>query len=173
VRGHYFPGGHTWMAAMRDDPAQLARIREMLVGAASIDVAAAYVTCAATPGDGDRCAAAARGPFLPADGAPVTPGSRLELDVVLRNLMVGHRFPGGVNDVQDTWIEVEIHDARGRRVVRHALPFRRGGWQLPLWLENGEYLATPILGSERLPAVPFRVERDAAPVYPQRIALTR
>ncbi|MCB9562381.1 MAG: hypothetical protein H6708_18400 [Kofleriaceae bacterium] len=121
VASHRFVGGHTWMAAMRHDETQRAAVAARLEGAASIDVAAAYVTCAATPGDGDRCAAAARGPFLPADGAPVTPGSRLELDVVLRNLMVGHRFPGGVNDVQDTWIEVEIHDARGRRLAASGL----------------------------------------------------
>jgi hypothetical protein len=121
ARAHTFAGGHTWMAAMRRDPAQLARIREMLVGTASIDVAAAIV-----PAD-----AAGGGPVtlggrwhLPADGAPVVPGKRLALDVVLRNLTTGHRFPGGVTDMQDTWVEVEVRDARGRLVagsgLRHA-----------------------------------------------------
>ena len=32
-----------------------------------------------------------------------SPGSRISLDVVIRNLLVGHRFPGGVLDIQDTW----------------------------------------------------------------------
>ena len=42
-------------------------------------------------------------------------------DVVIRNLLVGHRFPGGVNDVQDTWIEVEVFDARGTRLATSGL----------------------------------------------------
>ncbi|HVV83999.1 MAG TPA: multiheme c-type cytochrome, partial [Kofleriaceae bacterium] len=118
LRGHFFPGGHTWMAAMRKDPEQLARLRQMLVGAASIDIAGAIVPAGA----------GANGPVtlggqwqLPADGAPVVPGKRLSFDVVIRNLLVGHRFPGGVNDMQDTWVEVEVVDARGRRIASSGL----------------------------------------------------
>ncbi|MBE7448309.1 MAG: hypothetical protein HS111_05315 [Kofleriaceae bacterium] len=116
VRGHHFPGGHTWMAAMRADAGQLARIRELLVGSASIDVAGAIV-----PRD-----VGGNGPHtlggqwhLPADGAPVVPGQRLLLDVVVRNRLVGHRFPGGVADMQDTWIEASRH--RGPRRSRRRL----------------------------------------------------
>jgi tetratricopeptide (TPR) repeat protein len=42
-------------------------------------------------------------------------------DVVVRNLLVGHRFPGGVMDIQDTWIEVEVADATGRVVAESGL----------------------------------------------------
>jgi tetratricopeptide (TPR) repeat protein len=118
VRGHYFPGGHSWMAAMRDDDAQIERIRAMLVGAASIDVAGAIV----------GRESGANGPttlggrwHLPADGAPVKAGEKVSLDVVVRNRLVGHRFPGGVNDMQDTWIEVEVRDAKGRMVASSGL----------------------------------------------------
>jgi hypothetical protein len=38
---------------------------------------------------------------------------------------VGHRFPGGVVDAQDTWIEVEVHDARGRRLAQSGLAHER------------------------------------------------
>jgi tetratricopeptide (TPR) repeat protein len=38
-------------------------------------------------------------------------------DVVIRNLLVGHRFPGGVMDIQDTWIEVEVRNAKGTLVA--------------------------------------------------------
>ena len=121
LRGHYFAGGHTWMAAMRRDPAQLARLRQMLVGAASIDIAGAIVPVEA---GGDGPVTLGGRWHLPADGAPVVPGTRLAFDVVIRNLLVGHRFPGGVTDMQDTWIEVEVDDARGRRLassgLRHA-----------------------------------------------------
>ena len=101
VASHRFLGGHSWMAGMRGDAEQLRRTQASLRGVASIDVAGARV-------DGAW--------HLPAEAAPVAPGARLELDVVVRNLLVGHRFPGGVNDVQDTWIEVEVRDARGRRI---------------------------------------------------------
>jgi tetratricopeptide (TPR) repeat protein len=99
VSSHRFLGAHTWLAAIRGDQATLARTQSFLKGAASIDIAAI-----GRP-DGSRA--------LPADGAEVTPGERLMLDVVLRNRHVGHRFPGGVMDAQDTWVEVTVADARG------------------------------------------------------------
>lgn len=93
VASHRFLGGHSWMAGMRGDETQLAKTRAMLEGVASIDV----------------------------QPAPVAPSSQTRFDVVIRNLLVGHRFPGGVNDVQDTWIEVEVFDARGTRLATSGL----------------------------------------------------
>jgi hypothetical protein len=87
IASHRFLGGHTWMAAMRGDSEHLARMQAKLEGVASIDIQ----------------------PWR-------TSATRIELDVVVRNLLVGHRFPGGVLDIQDTWIEVEVTDARGKRI---------------------------------------------------------
>jgi hypothetical protein len=101
IRSHRFAGAQTWLAAMRGDTAQVAAAVAMLQGAASLDIATV------TSSDGTR--------HLPADGAPVRAGQSLLLDVVVRNLGVGHRFQGGVLDAQDTFIEVEAHDAQGRR----------------------------------------------------------
>jgi tetratricopeptide (TPR) repeat protein len=103
IRSHRFAGANTWLAAMRGDAAQVEAVRAMLRGAASIDVAVAVAA------DGTRT--------LPADGAPVRPGEPVTLDVVVRNEHVGHRFPGGVLDAQDTWIEVDVRDARGKRLA--------------------------------------------------------
>jgi hypothetical protein len=111
VASHRFVGGHTWMAAMRGDAEQLRLTRAKLAGAASIDVAGARLV---------EAGAAPRW-HLPADGAPVVPGGRLELDVVIRNLLVGHRFPGGVLDLQDTWVEVEVIDRHGARLAASGL----------------------------------------------------
>jgi hypothetical protein len=111
VASHRFVGGHTWMASMRGDTEQMKLTRAKLEGAASIDIAGARVIKRGKPGDW----------LLPADGAPVEPGTRLELDVVIRNLLVGHRFPGGVLDIQDTWIEVELVDRNGRRIASSGL----------------------------------------------------
>jgi tetratricopeptide (TPR) repeat protein len=104
VSSHRFIGGHTYLAAMRNDPEQLERVQAFLRGIASIDVAAAF------PAKADAA--------LPADGAAVEPGERLAFDVVVRNLDVGHRFPGGVLDAQDTWIEVAVTDANGLTLAR-------------------------------------------------------
>jgi tetratricopeptide (TPR) repeat protein len=106
VASHRFVGGHTWMAAMRDDTEQLRLTQAKLEGAASIDIA------------GMR----AQGKwYLPADAAPLVPNTRVELDVVIRNLLVGHRFPGGVLDIQDTWIELEVVDRDGKRIASSGL----------------------------------------------------
>ena len=107
IASHRFVGGHTWMASMRGDAEQLRLTRAKLEGAASIDVAGARIVTGTT-----RSAW-----VLPADGAPVARGTTVELDVVIRNLLVGHRFPGGVLDAQDTWVEVEVEDRRGRRLA--------------------------------------------------------
>jgi Flp pilus assembly protein TadD len=106
IPSHRFLGGHTWMAAMRGDDDQVQRLQAKLRGAASIDVAGALV--------GGRW-------YLPADGAPVAPGMRASVDVAIRNLLVGHRFPGGVLDIQDTWIEVELADRTGKRIAESGL----------------------------------------------------
>jgi hypothetical protein len=107
---HRFLGGHTWMASMRGDAEHLQRLRAKLEGAASIDIASART---------EQPTGATW--HLPADAAPVTPGARMSLDVVVRNLLVGHRFPGGVLDIQDTWIEVEVADKQGKRLASSGL----------------------------------------------------
>jgi hypothetical protein len=104
IHSHRFAGGQSWLAAMRGDKAQLEAVRAMLQRTASIDVAVAV------GGDGSRT--------MPADGAGVRPGLSMTFDVVMRNERVGHRFPGGVLDAQDTWIELEVTDARGRPIAQ-------------------------------------------------------
>ncbi|HMG21271.1 MAG TPA: tetratricopeptide repeat protein, partial [Kofleriaceae bacterium] len=122
IASHRFLGGHTWMAAMRGDADHLRRLQAVLAGAASIDVAGARFE---QPGDIEPRwilpADAAGGP----GAAELRPGTRLDLDVVIRNLLVGHRFPGGVLDIQDTWIEVELADARGHRLAASGLSHDR------------------------------------------------
>ncbi|MBL8955192.1 MAG: hypothetical protein JNK82_30725, partial [Myxococcaceae bacterium] len=86
IASHRFLGGHSWLAAMQGDAAQIERYRRFLRGVASVDVA----------------------PGVRLDG------KRLQFDVVIRNLTVGHRFPSGVMDAQDTRLEVKVTDARGR-----------------------------------------------------------
>ena len=108
---HRFLGGHTWMAAMRGDTDHLKRLQAKLEGAASIDIAGGF----------SEDTTHAKQWQLPADGMPIAAGSKIDLDVVIRNLLVGHRFPGGVLDIQDAWIELEVADATGKRIAQSGL----------------------------------------------------
>jgi hypothetical protein len=109
MASHRFVGGHTWMAGMRGDADHLRRTQAKLEGVASIDIA------------GVRLGEADPRWHLPADGAPITAGGKVAFDVVIRNLLAGHRFPGGVLDIQDTWIEVELTDRHGQRIASSGL----------------------------------------------------
>src|SRR6185369_11814788 len=40
-----------------------------------------------------------------------------EIDVVMRNRRVGHRFPGGTVDSNEVWIEVQALDGAGRVIA--------------------------------------------------------
>jgi tetratricopeptide (TPR) repeat protein len=102
IASHRFLGAHTWLASMRGDADQLARVKAFLAGSATIDVSAVKTE---------------RGRTFPADGATLERGDDVVLGVTLRNRTVGHRFPGGVVDAADAWVEVTVDDARGRRVA--------------------------------------------------------
>jgi hypothetical protein len=113
VASHAFLGGHTWLAAMQGDAELLARARAFLAGRVSLDVGGVRQD------DGTH-------ELLGGAPAWVTPSARATLDVVVRNLSVGHRFPGGVMDAQDTWIELTVDDARGARVAESGTAHERG-----------------------------------------------
>lgn len=100
VASHVFLGAHTWLAAMRGNARQMESTRAFLQGVASIDV-------------------------MDAGSRAGTGGSSVAVDVVVRNLGVGHRFPGGVRDAQDTWIELSVRDARGVVIAASGLDHER------------------------------------------------
>jgi tetratricopeptide (TPR) repeat protein len=113
VASHAFLGGHTWLAAMQNDPELLARARAFLTDRISIDIGGVR--------HGDRIDLAGGSPVV------LAPSERVVLDVVVRNRDVGHRFPGGVMDAQDTWIELRVEDARGARVADAGVEHERTG----------------------------------------------
>jgi hypothetical protein len=103
IASHRFLGGHTYLAAMTGDQDAIARARAFLIGAATIRVGAlisGYTTNYVR--------------LLPIE---LHAGDDARLDVVVKNQRVGHRFPGGVADAQDTWIELTVRDAQGRAIA--------------------------------------------------------
>lgn len=144
-------GGHTWLSQMIGEPEQLARQREFLKGSVSIDVAAA------------RDGAGAR--TFPADGAAVRPGDTMELDVVLRSQRIGHRFPAGVLDAQDSWIEVSVRDAGGRLLAR------AGGEQAATGEDpTAHVLRSLVVGEDAMPRFLRQTHQFRAPVVNHTLA---
>ncbi len=91
IASHQSLGGHTWLAAMRTDAQQLREQRAVLSKAVTLDVIRAP--------HGDQ---------------------ELAFDVVIRNVGVGHRFPGGVRDAANTVVRVTVRDAKGRVILQSA-----------------------------------------------------
>ena len=104
VASHFFLGGHTWLASMQNDPELVEKAQAFLAGRVSVDIAGLRHESGGIDLVGAAPVAVAR-------------GEHAVVDVALRNLDVGHRFPGGVMDAQGTWLEVVVDDKRGRRVA--------------------------------------------------------
>jgi tetratricopeptide (TPR) repeat protein len=97
---HRFLGGHTYLAAMRNDPDTLARVQAFLREVASVDVAALEL-----PNSERR---------LLGQGVRLDQlRGRVSVDLVVRNRSVGHRFPGGTRDAQHTFIALRVLDDEG------------------------------------------------------------
>jgi hypothetical protein len=96
---HRFAGGHSALATSTDDARQLATIAARQSSAATIDVIGLVHE------DGRR-------ELLP-ERARVTPGERVTVDVVIRNVGVGHVFPGGARDLRDHFVTLKVLDANG------------------------------------------------------------
>ncbi|MEM9730685.1 MAG: multiheme c-type cytochrome, partial [Myxococcota bacterium] len=98
VRSHRWAASHTAMAAQLDEAA-LAGALDSLKRSAVVDVGAVQV---------------GRKRYVLAEEAVVRGGARITLDVLMESAAVGHRFPGGTRDMHDTWLVVEVRDARGQ-----------------------------------------------------------
>ncbi len=150
LSSHRFAGGQTALAELTGDAEQIAAVMRMLESAATIDVAAVRHA------DGTST--------LPADGAPVTPGEELALDVVVRNVGTGHRFPGGVRDTQDTWIELEVRTRDGRVIAEAGNRHRHRDD------DTAHQLTTVILDGEGHPELRHFVHRFEGKGYDHTIA---
>jgi tetratricopeptide (TPR) repeat protein len=99
VRSHRWAASHSALAAQLPDRTYADRARSTLQGSILLDIGPVV--------------AGSRRYVLPRE-AMLEGGETLQFDVVLENLRVGHRFPGGVRDLQDSWVEVTLGDASGR-----------------------------------------------------------
>lgn len=113
---HRFPGGHTTLATLQGSEAQLEAQRNLLVGAASLDIVALEA-------DGAR--------MVPGEEESVLrPGTAATFDVVVRNTRTAHLFPGGAKDMRDTWVEVVVMDNKGAVVASAGADHEKTGRSL-------------------------------------------
>lgn len=109
IASHRFAGAHLGLTTSQ---AQHDAVRARLADTVRIDIPVGTV-------DGQ--------PRIPLDGAAMRSGARLTLDVVVRSLGVGHRFPGGTRDLQDTFVELRLTDAQGHLVAEAGTEHEAGG----------------------------------------------
>ena len=110
VRSHRFLAANTALPFIRGDTATLRRIEEYLrAEKLRIDVFAVRVA------DPESWVPLGAGESRVPAATPIT------FDVVVRNLGVGHTFPGGTNDSNEGWIEVTLTDSLDRQVAASGL----------------------------------------------------
>lgn len=104
VRSHRFHAVNTALPFVRGDDDAIARIEQFLrEDKLRVDVFAVRAGDAAEP-------------VMAADHSrpPLIAGRPADIDVVVRNLGVGHTFPGGTNDSNEGWLEVTVRDEDDR-----------------------------------------------------------
>lgn len=147
IRSHRWAASHTALATQLSDPNSLSEVHDQLEGAVTVDVGAVRA--------GERR-------YVLPEEARVRGGERLVFDVLLQNERVGHRFPGGVRDLQDTWVEVEVRDAAGR-VLGVSMPSADSH-------EEVFVLRATMLDREADPDLLHQVHRFAAPAFDRTLA---
>lgn len=146
IRSHRWAASHTALAMQLGDPEGARETAGALEGAVTVDVGSVR--------------AGQRSYVLPEE-ARVRGGERVIFDVLLENERVGHRFPGGVRDMQDTWLEVVVRDASGR-VLGISRPAAESH-------EDVFVLRATVLAEEANPDLLHRVHRFKAVAFDRTI----
>jgi len=108
VRSHDFAAANTALPFIRGDTAMLHRVENSLrEDILSVDIFALQV-------EGRDL------PIMALDGENGTlpAGATVTVDVVVRNLGVGHTFPAGTNDSNEGWLEFSVLDSNGAVLAR-------------------------------------------------------
>lgn len=142
VSSHRWTASHTAMAVQLPDPGHAEQAAGQLGGAVVVDIGAVR--------------AGSRRYLLPEESR-LRGTERLVFDVLLENRGTGHRFPGGVRDMQDVWLEVEVRDASGK-LLGLSRPNRDGE-------DDVFILRATLLDAEATPEILHRVHRFSAPAF--------
>lgn len=111
VRSHAFPGANTAIPALQNLPEQAQLNANFLKESVRIDL---FAIRRLGP---DELSVEEQWHF-PLEEQTLLAGERVALDVVVRNVRVGHNFPEGVLDNKDVWLELVALDPAGKEVWR-------------------------------------------------------
>lgn len=107
VKSHRFLAANTALPFIRGDQETVGRVEDFLRGGKlSVDLFALRFESSAVP-----VMAFER------SHAELVAGERVTFDVVVRNLGVGHTFPGGTNDSNEGWLEFTVRDETGQVIA--------------------------------------------------------
>lgn len=147
LSSHRWAASHTAMAAQMPDPRHAQQASQELEGAVLVDIGPVR--------------AGQRRYLLPGESR-LRGGELLVFDVLLENQRAGHRFPGGVRDMQDVWVEVEVRDASGE-LLAVSRPNEDGN-------DDVFVLRATLLDSAAAPEILHQVHRFAAPAFDRTLA---
>lgn len=142
LSSHRWAASHTALAAQTPDPDHARQAAEALQDAMLVDIGAVR--------------AGQRRYVLPEE-ARLRGSEHLVFDVLLENQGTGHRFPGGVRDLHDVWLEVEVRDASGQ-LLAVSRPDESGNGDVYL-------LRATLLDAAANPEILHQVHRFAAPAF--------
>ena len=142
VSSHRWAASHTAMATQLPGAEHAQQATDELEGAVVVDIGAVR--------------AGPRRYVLPRESR-LRGGERLVFDVLLDNQETGHRFPGGVRDIHDVWVEVEVRDAAGR-LLAMSRPTDGGN-------DDVFVLRSTVLDAAAEPEILHQVHRFAAPAF--------
>jgi tetratricopeptide (TPR) repeat protein len=146
VSSHRWSASHTAMGAQLPGPKHTEQAVDSLEGAVLVDIGPVK--------SGTRR-------YLLPERSLLRAGERLLVDVLLQNDSTGHRFPGGVRDMHDVWLEVEVRDASGT-LLGVSRPTERGK-------DDVFILRATVLDAESSPEILHRVHRFSAPAFDQTL----
>ena len=109
VRSHRFLAANTALPTINNHPEQLEATKKFLQDK---KVSVEVIALDPLPLTLDPC-------YLPLNSCTVAPGQTVDLHVLVRNLGVGHTFPGGTIDSNEVWLEVIARDGAGRIFYHH------------------------------------------------------
>ncbi len=142
ISSHRWAASHTALAAQLPAPKHAEQASAALEGAVIVDIGAVR--------------AGQRRTLLP-HASRIRGGEHLVFDVLLESQGVGHRFPGGVRDMHDVWVEVEVRDAGGR-LLAISRPSEDGNDDVFL-------LRATVLDASAKPEILHQVHRFSAPAF--------
>ncbi len=113
IRDHTFPGSNSALAHWHNRPDWLEKTKALAKGSLEVDIFSAIEV--------DNSAPEHRIFPLERPDARLPPGKDVRIEVMVKNIGVGHLFPGGTMDMLEPWMEFIVADESGKMLLASGL----------------------------------------------------